>query len=43
MSLECVANRWADNELEHSKNQRYLSKDPENTDYQSNIHRISQR
>ena len=39
MSFEGVANRNADNQIEHSKNQKYLSKDPENTDQQSNVHR----
>lgn len=32
MSFEGVANRYADNQIEHSKYQKYLSEDPENTD-----------
>ena len=32
MSFKGVANRYTDNHIEHSKNEKYLSKDPDNTD-----------
>lgn len=34
-----MVNRYADNQIEHSKNKKYLSKNSQNTDEQSNVHK----